>query len=581
MIAMQNLSRIFLMIFLLLGSHLMFGQKDTTNQLDTQKLIIIKPYSPTISDAVKKRQHPAKDTDSKVLQKKEVTYDIYSVPVASTFTPEKGRASGLRRPRGPKLYDNYAALGIGNYTNIFAEIYSNIEISKQQNLNLELEHQSSQGGIDKVQLDDKYADTRFDMQYTSEENQFFWSANAGVTHQHYNWYGIFDPNNLMGSISDINPRHNYVGVSLGGDLKMKSGAFDNVTLNFRHFGDDNKGSENHVVIRPKFQFPVQEEMYIDAEVFGDYLSGKFGRGVINPSKYSWFNFGFHPSINLTGEDYALNIGGQLAYSADVENDDGEVYIYPKIKGSYRVAGDLMTIYAGVEGGLTQNSYYGLVQGNPYVAPDLTIKPTHSQYDVYAGMKGRLSEALNYDLRAGFKDEENKPLYATNTVNDYSDFLGIVLPGYTHANTFKVLYDRVRTLSLHGALAYEVYENFNLGLSATFYNYNLSEEAKAWNLPELEASLNADYLFAKKWSIGGDLLFVGERRDMISIPESLNQFSKVRVKEYVDANLRLDYQITDRFGVFARGNNLFNNSYDRWYHYPVQGIQGMLGLSYQF
>lgn len=577
---MRDFSRIVVLLSFMFVSGAVLAQKDTTSQLDTQKLIIIKPFSPTISDAVKIRQNPARKMDSTLLRKKEIEYDIYSIPVASTFTPEKGRAAGLKRARAAQAYDNYAAIGVGNYTNIFAEIYSNIEISKQQNVTLELEHNSSQGGIKEAKLTDKYYDTRFDLGYTAEEDSFFWNAKVGLLHQHYNWYGIFSDNPSWEQISSINPRHNYVGVSLGGDIQMKKGFFDKVSLDFRHFGDDYKGNENRIIIKPNFQFPVQDEMYINAEVFGDFLTGKFGNSVVNDSNFGWFNFGFHPSINLTGEDFALNIGGQLAYSADLENDNGEVYIYPKIKGSYRIAGEYMTVYTGVEGGLKQNSYYEFAQGNPYLAPDLRIMPTHNQYSVYFGTKGNMADGLQYDLRASFSDEENKPLYAAYTDNDYVDYAGVNLPDYTHASTFKMVYDKVKTLSLHAGVNYEVFENVNLGTSATYFNYSMDEERRAWNLPDFQASFNADYRFAKKWSVGADVLFVGERRDQMHNLGADSGYL-VKVDNYLDANLRVDFQLTDQFGIFARGNNLFNSNYDRWFHYPVQGIQGMLGLSYQF
>src|SRR5699024_4386333 len=104
---------------------------------------------------------------------------------------EKGEASDLKHPEQEKTYNNYVALGIGNYTNIFGELYSNIEFSQTQNMTIGLEHHSSQGGIDGVALDDKFYNTRFDLGYNAEEKNLFWAVNLGLQHELYNWYGVF------------------------------------------------------------------------------------------------------------------------------------------------------------------------------------------------------------------------------------------------------------------------------------------------------------------------------------------------------------------------------------------------------
>src|SRR5690554_2986948 len=107
--------RIILFSFLasLLFNFSLFAQDP---ELDTEVVNIVKPYSPTISDAFKIKENP--NLDSIATTKKEVQYSIFSVPVASTFTPAKGRATKVERAKPIKVYDNYATLGFGNYTTI-------------------------------------------------------------------------------------------------------------------------------------------------------------------------------------------------------------------------------------------------------------------------------------------------------------------------------------------------------------------------------------------------------------------------------------------------------------------------------
>jgi outer membrane receptor protein involved in Fe transport len=46
-------------------------------------------------------------------------------------------------------------------------------------------------------------------------------------------------------------------------------------------------------------------------------------------------------------------------------------------------------------------------------------------------------------------------------------------------------------------------------------------------------------------------------------------------------VHVGYRINDQFTVFAKGNNLFNQDYQRYLNFPVQGVQVLAGATYQF
>lgn len=104
-------------------------RKQTNDTIDTQVVNIVKPYTPTISDAFKVKETPTLDDDENTT-KKEVKYNIFSIPVASTFTPAKGKAASVTKEKPAKLYDNYASLGFGTYTTILGEVYLNHKLSR-------------------------------------------------------------------------------------------------------------------------------------------------------------------------------------------------------------------------------------------------------------------------------------------------------------------------------------------------------------------------------------------------------------------------------------------------------------------
>ena len=68
--------------------------KNKNDNIGTETVNVVKPYSPTISDAFKVKETPAITTDENA--KETIKYCILSVPVASTFSPSKGNAQGLK-----------------------------------------------------------------------------------------------------------------------------------------------------------------------------------------------------------------------------------------------------------------------------------------------------------------------------------------------------------------------------------------------------------------------------------------------------------------------------------------------------
>ena len=181
-------------------------EKDKESELGTEVVEIIKPYSPSISDAFKIKAIP-QSLDSISDEKKTVTYEINSVPVASTFTPEKGRAANVERPKKEKLFANYAKLGIGNYMNVLGEAALNFEISRAEHASLFFRHNSSQGNIKDVVLDDFYYDTRLDAKYASNQRAYSYDVSLGLEQQSYNWYGVPSPdfysNETLGKIDPL------------------------------------------------------------------------------------------------------------------------------------------------------------------------------------------------------------------------------------------------------------------------------------------------------------------------------------------------------------------------------------------
>jgi outer membrane receptor protein involved in Fe transport len=565
-----------LAIAILCITQLSFAQKKDEN-IGTEVVNVVKPYTPSISDAFKVKETPTLD-DEETSKKENIQYNIFSFPVASTFAPAKGKAANVDKSPEEKIFSNYLTLAAGNYGTVNAELFITENVSNTDYFGGMIRHNSTQGGIDEVYLDDKLFNTSLDLTYGSRAKGLSWNADAGYQHQIYNWYGAF-PLFDDATLATIDEQQTYHTLYLGGRLGL-----DNIlkesSVKFSRFWDAYASAENRFVAKPSLEFDIVEQK-IKANFVLDYISGSFDQTYNGGAsyKYGFTNVGFQPSIQINKNDLSVNVGVGFFYSAAQEEGESKFFIYPQVTGAYKVVGDLMIFYAGLEGSLQQNSYHDFVQENFFVSPTLAVAPTDQKYDVYAGLKGKLASSVSYNIRGSYKNEEGKPLFKSN---GYEESVGF--EGYHYGNSFNVVYDRVKTMSFFGELKADFSKNVSFGINGTFSSYSTDIESEAWNLPSIKLATTLDVNITPKWYAGSSLFFVGERKDFahfasLTVPLPIDEV--VTLKSYFDLNAHVGYKFSERLTFFLKGNNLANQDYQRWLNYPVQGLQVLGGASYKF
>lgn len=568
----------FLLLIAIVTTTVLFAQEREQDTLNPDVINVIKPYTPTISDAFKVKETPTLD-DAETATKKEVKYNIFSFPVASTFTPAKGKAAVVDKAKKVKLYDNYATLGVGTYTTVVGEVYLNHELSSGKNISAHVGHHSSGGGIDGVLTDDNFLDSKIDLTYSQLTNNLEWSITGGFGIQSYNWYGLQQPlfNQITADTLDVS--HSFTNAHISGDLNFEEGLFRSATVLFRNFADNQDSSENRLKLSGTVDVPIKDEL-VSTVVSLDYLNGSFDRNYFTDTEINYGNiqFGLAPTYQLKKDDLTVNLGVTLTYLNDTEASKSSFFIYPNISASYRLVDEIVIAFGGVTGGLIQNSYYDFATENPFVSPTLFITPTDQQYNAYGGLKGKLSNTIGYSVSASYKSEKGKALFTNNPITATNQ-------DYTFGNSFGITYDDVKTLGIAGELSTDINRNFTLGIKGEYFVYNPKNETEAWNLPDIKGTLFMDYQINKQWFAGANLYFVGERKDQntslsLTIPSTFVTTIET-LDSYFDVNVHAGYHINDRISVFLKGNNLVGDNYNKWQNTPVQGIQILGGGTYKF
>jgi len=556
-------------------------------EIGTEEVTVVKPYAPSVSDAFKIKSVPGL-IDSIVRKKKRINYSIFSVPVASTFTPAKGRASGVEKARTEELFNSYASVGLGNYNNALVDFYTSREIDRgNQRLDIGLNHFSSRGDIEETLLNTDFYNTDLAGYYTKNDRNYSWGANLGASHQLYNWYGLPETVTDPLVVEGIDEKQQYFTLEAGAHLKLKDSPFKNGEIQLRRFWDEVESAENRLIFQSVLEFPVTEEnLTIAAGV--DYLGGSFENALISDvQNLGGINYGFiqaniSPSLNIIRDNLTLKLGANIMYGLDTENSESNFYIYPAVSASYRLLDEVAIAYAGVEGELRQNSYHGFVADNPFLAPAVAIQPTDHQYDAYVGLKGQLLPNLSYNIKGSYSAENRRPLFKLTPENSFRNDE----KGYFYGNSFELFYDDIKTLGIFGELNLDVNRNFSLGVNAEVFDYDTETDNPAWNLPNIQGSLFLDYQIGEQWFLGANLFYVGEREDLNAQvvqnvqPEDFPA-ALVQLDGFFDANAHVGYRFNNQLSIFAKASNLANNQYQRWANFRVQGFQILAGATYKF
>ena len=555
------------------------AQKKVEN-IGSEVVNVVKPYVATLSDAFKIKEVPRLN-DSEISKKIPIQYNIFSVPVASTFSPAKGVASNLEPIAQDLFYKNYLSIGLGSYNSANVDLFINHNVAENQIIGAMLRHNSSQGEIENIDLNNQFYDTDVELAYENNQQTYSFKSNIGFENKVYNWYGLpadfalnltpIDKQNLLNS---INPTHTFSGFNAEGNVTFKDNIFKEMNIDWNRFWDNYGSQENRFVLKPSFEVVISDKI-IQTNVNLDYVTGNFKNTAFD-ARYGIVNIGLNPNYVYNKDDLSVNLGVNLVLSADNINTKNKFFAYPKIKISYKVVGDYMIAFGGLEGDLNQNSYRDFAHENPFISPNLLIAPTDLQYNLNAGIKGKLSDLIAYNVSGFYVNEKNKALFRSN---DYSETIGNSNFGF--GNSFQVVYDNVKTVGLKGELKATFSKNIDFNISGIFNNFSNEFEQKVWNVPQLQLQSSVNFIVSEKWFGGINLFYVGERKDFQVDLNNIKPNNIKTLNAFFDINCNVGFNYTKRLTAFLKANNIANQGYQKWLNFPVQQFQLVLGAAYKF
>jgi hypothetical protein len=566
--------------------------QDNSKKKDTVKTEVVEietRYNPKIADANKIVKKPT----IKILEKskrKKLEYSIFSAPVASTFVPKTGVVKGIDVGVKERIFNNFVALGYGNYASPYAEMYFHYNSKFENAFGLHLKYSGSQENLRNSVLNSTFSNIESTLFYSQNERFYKWKTYLSAKRNSYNWYGLPDLNFSPFAIGQIEEQQNYNQFNLGGEISFDDSKIEIVKLNLQYFNDAWNSSELYADGSAIFKFPVDflfrnsNEISISTRM--EYLRGRFQQSYSSnsPLDHHFLTLNASPKYQLKWGAIDIDLGTKLFLSFDMENDLQHFLVYPDLKIQFPIVKDFVSMYGGISGGLTTNNFASLTEQNPFVSPTLFMTQTNMKYHAFSGLNALATNDLSIHLGISRKNEEDKPLFIRN--NSKSDGAttsqnGIDLKGFEYGNSFSVIYDDVITMTFFGELEYEASKYLSVSTSLKYHVFDTRNSAEAWNLPNTEASILAKFK-KKNWYGSASINYFGDRKDALYSGIYPSNTSNIQtIAGFMDANLNGGYHFNDKFTVFVKMNNFINGQYQQFANFDVQGFQAILGLSYKF
>lgn len=566
--------------------------QDHSKKKDTVKTEVVEietRYNPKIADANKIVKKPT----IKILEKskrKKLVYSIFSAPVASTFVPKTGVVKGIDVGVKERIFNNFVALGYGNYASPYTEMYFHYNSKFENDFGLHLKYSGSQENLRNSVLNSTFSNIETTIFYSQNERFYKWKTYLSAKRNSYNWYGLPDLNFSTLAIGQIEEQQNYNQFNLGGEISFEDSKIEIVKFDLQYFTDAWNSSELYADGSAIFKFPVDflfrnsNEISISTQM--EYLRGRFQQSYSSdaPLDHHFLTLNASPRYKFKWGAIAIDLGTKLFLSFDIENDLQHFLVYPDVNVQFPIVKDFVSVYGGISGGLTTNNFASFTEQNPYVSPTLFMTQTNQKYHAFGGIKALATNDLSVHLGISRKNEEDKPLFIRN--NSKSDgattsLNGSDLKGFEYGNSFSVIYDDVITMTFAGELAYEASKYLSVSTSLRYHVFDTRNSAEAWNLPNTEASILAKFK-KKNWYGSASINYFGDRKDALySGIYPSNTIGIQTIAGFVDANLNGGYHFNDQFTVFVKINNFINGKYQQFANFDVQGFQAILGLSYKF
>ena len=537
-------------MMILLAGNSAFAQRE---QRDTSKrdVTITSAFKPMLKDASKINFNPSPPVADTT--KPKLNYSIPNQNMLFPYQPGSLKPLALSIDSGGKFDNsNYVKLGFGSLRTPYLQLGLSLGDGKTAGANIFAKHVSSDGKRD---FQD-FTNTQVKLSgYFQTAKSLEWNVGFGMR-QDKTWKYGYQPPSLVFPDDSLKQSFNTYSGKIGFHNISKTGFGISYAPEVRIdvMSDDNKNSESNTVVNLPLEKAIGNQFSVNLGVTFDLtrLSPE-NKAAINNTMYY-----LSPSVVYKTSKINIQAGIRPSW------DNKTFKLFPNIIGDLSTEDNRFTLQAGFTGYIRKTTYQYLSTQNPWLDMPSSFNNTWVT-ERFAGFKGSSGNHFTYNVKIGFNELNNQPLF----VNNYSPDDG--------GKTFIVVNEpRIKVLNVGGEIAYTIQEKFSwqAGWQANQYS-GMKLNDKAWGLLPFEFKSGLRLQVIKDLWLKTDLFgWTGPKYQKADGSDG-------NLNGAFDLNAGLEFKITKALNLWAQFNNLTNKEYQRWNQYPVYGFNFAAGIVFSF
>lgn len=530
-------------------------------QSHNERVTIVGSFQPQIGDFSKINVEPG--LDQAEFRKPELRYTFIDKMAETKTELEKIPALVVVPDRATSAFNNYFRFGFGSLLSPTLLYRHHSEIADQTTFSLGLRHLSSWTDIPEYAASG-FMSNALNLGLRRETSSHSFSGGIVYKNDLLNYYG-FKPvdYNVTPDKDDIRQAYNNISIHAGLESRYDdvSRLHHSASIGFNRKSNRDETAENHLFLgadaRKDMELFGTGKQYIGLNTGVDYFAYADSLNTVAAGKFMLV-----PAIGMTGDFFRLRAGIKLDMAFA---DSAQTLLAPDVNANLYLLENALDVYVTVGGGLKRNGFTTLSNVNPFIGAVIPVIWEKTPIDFKAGMRAALIKNLDLHAAVYYAQVEHMALFVTDTLQVWD-------------NKFTVLYDKVGHFAFLADAAFQLNQSVGLNGEMAINSYSPEKELRAWHKPSFTFKAGADIRPVERLLLAATMQFEGPRY----APRWNNGILvEHELKPWLDLNLGAEYYINDQFTVFAELNNMIGTRYERFYNYPVQGLQLFGGFSYKF
>ena len=571
-----------LRIYFVLGSFWVGSIAAQENEsIGTQEVLVVKSYTPSLSDAFKIKSAPV-FPDSLAIFNKNVEYVIKAVPVVSTFEPNKASPLKLQQRKSMTPYNTLFSGGLGNKNQLYFNVSSVIELDRTQRFGVLLYRDGFGRNVNNTLLNSNQNHSHFGLNHNFRSYDYNANTQLQYTTNNNNYFGLYDINWDDLIVGTINPEIKRNFFKFRTQWNWYDSILRGITFQADLNSDNFNSTEQQLALESDFEVELgRGKIKVDVQIKG--LNTGFDTSFFEKNIEEYTQGLGTLDLYWQNNRNALKfkIGAGATYVTGVDQISSPFMYYPKVELFYQKPGNSISPFLKAEGGVHLNAYKNLAESNLYLAPTTPLLPTFNQYNARLGIRSSLASVLNFEIGLWYDQIENFSYFERLPFDVQNQNVG-----YRFSNSFQSQYANTDLYGFNATIRIDLAKN-NFVRFETFYRFfEVDGGQTLWNTPALEMNWESQFKWNDRvvFSLNGNLY--GDRKAAVRtifLEQDLTnaQISVENLPLFIRSTAHVTYKISEQFDVFVKGRFNTKGLHGRWAFYPEPPLLLLGGMTYKF